>query len=163
MRSAAVPSRRTRAGQNGMNAWVYILLCADGSYYVGSARGSLDYRIGQHQAGEMAGYTHSRRPVELVWSQDFQFITDAIAFERQLKGWSRAKKEALIRGEYDKLPALAARGFKPAVRCASSLETPRRSQSGGAPQDEAQGEACPHPEEPSSPEAEKASRRTRAQ
>lgn len=131
-----------------MNAWVYILLCADGSYYVGSARGLLDHRIGQHHAGEMAGYTSKRRPVTLVWSQDFQFITDAIAFERRIKGWSRAKKEALIRGEYEKLPDLSARGFKPSLARTSSFETLRRPKGGKAPQDEVRVvEPSPHPEE----------------
>jgi putative endonuclease len=77
-------------------AYVYILRCADGSYYVGSARGSLERRLEEHSAGMNCRYTKSRRPVTLVWSQAFQQITDAIAAERQIKGWSRAKKEALI-------------------------------------------------------------------
>src|SRR5258705_689004 len=90
-----------------MNAWVYMLRCADGSNYIGSARGSLDRRLGQHQSGELGGYTSSRRPVTLVWSTDFHFITDAIALERQVKGWSRAKKEALMPGDYAALSKLA--------------------------------------------------------
>jgi putative endonuclease len=81
-----------------MNAYVYILRCADGSYYVGSTRTSLEERLAQHNAGSFGGYTARRRPVELVFQQDFDRITDAIAAERQLKGWTRAKKEALIRG-----------------------------------------------------------------
>ena len=115
-----------------MTAWVYILRCADGSYYVGSARGSLEHRIGQHHAGEMAGYTSTRRPVTLVWSTDFQFITDAIAFERQLKGWSRGKKVALIRSDYSKLPVLASRSRAAKRMRSSSFET----RPSGAPQDE---------------------------
>jgi putative endonuclease len=90
-----------------MNAFVYILRCADGSYYVGSTRGSLDDRIAQHNAGTLDGYTARRRPVILVFQQDFDRITDAIAAERQLKGWSRAKKEALMRGDYEALRGLA--------------------------------------------------------
>jgi putative endonuclease len=90
-------------------AYVYLLRCADQSYYVGSTRGTLDQRIGEHNAGTFGGHTASRRPVELVWSQDFDRITDAIACERQLKGWSRAKKEALIRGDYTMIKALAKR------------------------------------------------------
>ncbi len=90
-----------------MGAYVYILRCADGSYYVGSTRTALETRIGEHNAGKHDGYTKTRRPVVLVWSQDFQQITDAIAFERRLKGWSRVKKEALIAGRYDLLPDLA--------------------------------------------------------
>ena len=79
-----------------MGAFVYMLLCRDGSYYVGSATGNdLTKRIAEHQSGAFAGYTWSRRPVELVWSQHFERITDAIAAERQIKGWSKAKKAAL--------------------------------------------------------------------
>jgi len=90
-----------------MNAYVYILRCADGSYYVGSTRTSLADRLAQHNAGSFGGYTARRRPVELVFQQDFDRITDAIAAERQLKGWTRAKKEALIRGDFARLRALA--------------------------------------------------------
>ena len=90
-----------------MTAFVYILRCRDGRYYVGSTRGSLEQRIGEHNTGCYGGYTKSRRPVELVHSQSFDRITDAIAAERQLKGWSRAKKEALIRGDYEHLKVLA--------------------------------------------------------
>jgi putative endonuclease len=91
-------------------AWVYMLRCSDGSYYVGSARGeTLDKRMAEHQSGALGGYTSTRRPVELVWSEWFQSITDAIAVERQIKGWNRAKKQALIAGDYDKLPELAKR------------------------------------------------------
>ena len=92
-----------------MDIWVYMLRCSDGSYYVGSARISLDRRMAQHQSGELGGYTSTRRPVELVWSTDFQYATDAIACERRVKGWSRAKKEALIRGDYTELSRLAHR------------------------------------------------------
>jgi putative endonuclease len=90
-----------------MNTHVYILRCADDSYYVGNTRSSLEERIGQHNAGHFGGYTKTRRPVVLVWSQDFDRITDAVAAERQIKGWSRAKKEALIAGDYDLLHELA--------------------------------------------------------
>ncbi len=90
-----------------MHIFVYMLRCADGSFYVGSTRASLEQRIGQHNAGHFGGYTAKRRPVTLVFRQDFQRITDAIAAERQLKGWSRAKKEALVRGDCDTIKALA--------------------------------------------------------
>jgi len=90
-----------------MNADVYILRCSDGSYYVGSTRTSLEERLAQHDAGSFGGYTARRRPVELVFEQDFDRITDAIAAERQLKGWTRAKKEALIRGDMETLHRLA--------------------------------------------------------
>ena len=82
-----------------MGAYVYILECADGRFYVGTTRGSLERRVAEHNDGTHGGYTKSRRPVRLVFSEQFENITDAIAAERQLKGWSRAKKIALIRGD----------------------------------------------------------------
>ena len=90
-----------------MKIHVYMLRCADKSYYVGLARSSLDARIADHQSGRYPGYTHSRRPVTLVWSADFIWLKDAVACERRLKGWRREKKEALIRGDYAALPELA--------------------------------------------------------
>ncbi len=88
---------------------VYILRCADGSYYVGIAREDLMRRVAEHQNGTYAGYTNRRRPVELAWAAEFPRFDEAIAFERQVKGWSRLKKEALIRGDFGALPALARR------------------------------------------------------
>ena len=90
-------------------AYASMLRCADGSYYVGSARRGLDQRIGEHNAGTYGGYTSTRRPVTLVSAQHFLLITDAIDVERQIKGWSRAKKEALIHGNYDAIKLLAKR------------------------------------------------------
>jgi putative endonuclease len=90
-------------------AWLYILKCSDGSYYVGTTRTSLEIRVAQHNAGTFQGYTQTRRPVELIFSQWFDRITDAIENERKLKKWSRAKKEALIRGDFDSLQQLAKR------------------------------------------------------
>ena len=90
-------------------AYLYILRCADGRYYTGTARGGLERRIAEHDAGVFGGYTATRRPVMLVFSQRFDRIEDAIVAERQVKGWSRAKKEALIRGAFDALPQLAQR------------------------------------------------------
>jgi putative endonuclease len=93
-----------------MGAFVYMLKCSDGSYYVGSATGDdLTTRIAQHQSGAFMGYTWSRRPVSLVWSEHFNQITDAIAVERQIKGWGRAKKEALIKTDWASLQQLAKR------------------------------------------------------
>ncbi|GJD62453.1 GIY-YIG nuclease family protein [Methylobacterium frigidaeris] len=90
-----------------MSAFVYILRCAGGSYYVGSARGtSLDKRVSEHQAGTYRGYTSQRRPVILVYAELFERITDAIAMERRIKGWSRTKKEALIRRDWEQLQQL---------------------------------------------------------
>jgi putative endonuclease len=92
-----------------VGAWLYILRCSDGSYYVGTTRSSLEIRIAQHNSGTFGGYTASRRPVELVFSQWFDRITDAIENERKLKKWSRAKKEAFMRGDMELLPELAKR------------------------------------------------------
>jgi putative endonuclease len=87
-----------------------MLRCADGSYYVGNATGDdLSKRIAEHQLGRFEGYTFTRRPMRLVWHQHFDRYIDANAVERQIKGWSRAKKEALIRGEWDQVRALAKR------------------------------------------------------
>src|SRR5712671_2490903 len=90
-------------------AYLYILRCADGSYYAGTARSGLEQRVTQHNAGTFGGYTAQRRPVTLAFSQWFERITDAIAAERQVKGWSRVKKEALIRGDFGRLPELSRR------------------------------------------------------
>ena len=90
-------------------AWFYIRRRADGSYYVGTTRSSLELRVAQHNSGTFGGYTASRRPVELVFSQWFDRITDAIENERKLKRWSRAKKEALMCGDLASLPRLSRR------------------------------------------------------
>jgi putative endonuclease len=90
--------------------YIYMLRCADSSYYVGSATGhDLSPRIDQHNTGSYQGYTFSRRPVVLVWSEYFDRITDGITVERQIKGWSRAKKEALIRADWASLSKLSRR------------------------------------------------------
>jgi putative endonuclease len=93
-----------------MGIYVYMLRCAETSFYVGSPTGNdLAPRIGQHNAGSYPGYTFTRRPVVLVWSQYFDRITDGIAAERQIKGWSRAKKEALIKSDWSVISRLARR------------------------------------------------------
>lgn len=90
-------------------AYVYMLRCADDSYYVGSARRGLERRLSEHNNGTYGGYTAKRLPVALVWSEHFLNVTDAIAVERQIKGWSRAKKEALMRSDYAAVRELAKR------------------------------------------------------
>ena len=90
-------------------ASLYILRCADGSYYVGTAPKDLEMRVAEHNSGIYAGYTAQRRPVKLVFAQHFEIISDAIAAERQVKGWSRAKKEALIAGDWSRIARLAQR------------------------------------------------------
>lgn len=82
--------------------FVYILRCADGSYYTGMTA-NLTLRVAQHQDGTFGGYTSSRQPIELVWSQEIDTEHQAFELERKLKGWSRAKKEALIAGDFDAL------------------------------------------------------------
>ena len=89
-----------------MAFYAYLLRCNDGSYYAGHTD-NLEQRIAQHQAGALGGYTARRRPVELVWSDSFQTRDDALSVERKLKGWSRAKKQALIAGDWDMISQLA--------------------------------------------------------
>ncbi len=86
--------------------WVYILHCADDSYYTGHTD-NLEIRIAQHQAGECAGYTATRRPLELIWSQECSTREEALSAERQIKSWSRKKKEAMMRGDWDEVSRLA--------------------------------------------------------
>jgi len=88
------------------SGWVYILKCADSTYYSGSTSNLLK-RIAQHNVGSFSGYTSARRPVTLIWSEQFVDISDAVRAEGQIKGWSRRKKEALISGDYDLLRLLA--------------------------------------------------------
>ena len=95
-----------------MGAILYILRCAEGTYYVGVTRDSLEKRLAEHEAGTFDGYTARRRPVSLVFHQHFERIEDAIAAERQVKGWRREKKEVLMRGEHASLPLLARRYAK---------------------------------------------------
>jgi putative endonuclease len=87
-------------------AHVYMLRCADGSYYVGSTR-NLEHRLWQHQEGIGCDYTRGRRPVTLVFAQEYATVREAWQAERKLHGWSRAKREALIRGDYGALPDLS--------------------------------------------------------
>lgn len=91
-----------------MSLVVYMLRCSDGSYYTGSTN-NLEARINQHNTGDLGGYTSSRLPIALVWSEHFDRIADGIAVERKLKGWSRAKKEALIRSDWDSIQKFASR------------------------------------------------------
>jgi putative endonuclease len=110
--------------------WLYILRCADGSYYVGTSRaGDLDTRVSQHNQGTFGGYTAKRRPVVLVYSAHFDRIVDAIACERQIKGWPRAKKEALNRGDFEALPGLSQRRRRSERTPQPSPEEPRQAAS----------------------------------
>jgi tRNA/rRNA methyltransferase len=92
-----------------MSFWTYILKCADGSYYAGHSD-NLEARMGQHHGGVFNDcYTFRRRPLELVWAETFQTRIEALEAERKIKGWSRPKKEALIRGDWDAVQRLAQR------------------------------------------------------
>ena len=93
-----------------MAAYVYILQCSDGSYYVGSTR-TLEFRVWEHNEGLGSNYTRSRRPVTLVWSAEFENVGEAFFWEKRIQTWSRAKREALIRQDYEALPALAKKDF----------------------------------------------------
>jgi|SRR5438105_3066211 len=89
-----------------MAFYAYMLRCVDYSYYVGHTD-DLDHRIAQHHAGEIAAYTQNRRPVRLVFIQEFATREEVLAAERQLKGWSRAKKEALVLQNWARVRRLA--------------------------------------------------------
>ena len=89
-----------------MPFYVYILRCSDGSYYTGHTD-DLEARIAEHQTGAFPGYTKKRLPVELVFSDDLPTREDALDREKQIKGWSRAKKEALIEGDWERLAELS--------------------------------------------------------
>ena len=112
-------------------AYLYILLCADGSYYVGTTISGLERRIAEHQDGAFGGYTSARRPVKLVHHEHFWRLDDAARAERQVKGWRREKKEALIRGDFISLPGLARRGMKADGIANASFETRPEGRSSG--------------------------------
>ena len=85
---------------------MYILECADGTYYTGSTK-DLDKRILEHQDGKGANHTKKRLPVKLVYSETYSRIDEAFYREKQVQGWSRVKKEALINGDFESLSHLA--------------------------------------------------------
>jgi putative endonuclease len=92
-------------------AWIYILKCADGSDYTGLTRGEEpEQRLSEHQMKlSPSAFTASRLPVQLVYSEYFDLVVDASAAERKIKGWSRAKKEALIKGDWKLIQSLSKR------------------------------------------------------
>ena len=93
--------------RGGLQVSVYILRCADGSYYTGLTKQDPEARAWEHNHDRIDSYTARRRPVLLVFTEVYERITDAIARERQIKGWSRAKKLALIRGDWALISRLA--------------------------------------------------------
>ena len=90
--------------------WIYILRCADDSYYTGHTD-CLEKRMGEHESGVCGGYTATRLPVVLLWSQECVTREQALAAEMQIKGWNRNKKEAMIRGDWDAVSTLAKKKF----------------------------------------------------
>ena len=86
--------------------WVYILRCSDDSYYTGHTD-NLEARLYQHNITEQNSYVSSRKPFELIWSQTFESRELALTAELQIKGWSRSKKEAMMRGDWEKVSELA--------------------------------------------------------
>tara|TARA_B100000315_G_scaffold252172_1_gene288388 strand:+ start:843 stop:1259 length:417 start_codon:yes stop_codon:yes gene_type:complete len=89
------------------NFWAYMVRCSDGSLYTGITN-SVKRRLYQHNEGRNPNcYTYSRRPVELVYAAHFDYVLDAISWEKKVKRWSRKKKEALIKRDWDKIEELA--------------------------------------------------------
>ncbi len=155
-----------------VTVYVYILRCADGSYYVGKYQGDrIEWRVADHNNGVYPNaYTAKRRPVTLVWSTWFGRYDEAVLFERRLKGWSRAKKEALMRGDEAALKSLSKRrsrfhhpeeperngGVTRGERTETGARILRDAAEEAAPQDEeticpltcGEGNISLHPEEP---------------
>ena len=104
-----------------MSFWVYILHCADHSYYTGHTD-NLEKRIVDHQTGEIEGYTSTRLPVALVFADEFPTREEALSCERKIKGWSRKKKEAMMRGDWAEVSRLACK-----KRPSTSLSRANRS------------------------------------
>lgn len=110
-----------------MGFYVYIMLCSDGSYYTGHMD-NLESRLAAHQRGTIPGYTETRRPVELVFSEEFSSRDEAFQRERQIKGWRKAKKEALIKGDWERLRQLASAHDEPVEpRVVATLTRPSTS------------------------------------
>ena len=106
---------------------VYILECSDGSYYTGSAA-DLSRRLWEHETGaSVSAYTYSRRPAKLVWtSEEVARYSDALRFERQIKGWSRAKKQALIQSGYDAVHEIVKSDRKQREKIKDNLRAERK-------------------------------------
>ena len=114
-----------------MQFWVYMLRCRDGSYYTGHSD-DLEKRLAEHEHGLAADWTRRRRPVELVWCEACPTREEALAFERRVKNWSRAKKEALVAQDWQRLNHLAR---PPRERPSTTLGTNELSRGHGRPVD----------------------------
>jgi len=100
--------------------FTYILKCSDGSYYTGSTK-NLEMRVYQHSIGQGGKYTSKRLPIELVYFEQYPRVDFAYYREKQIQGWSRRKKEALISGNYEKLPRLS-QNYTQFGKCLDDLE-----------------------------------------
>ena len=109
VRAEPVEGLSTGTESEQVGFFVYMLRCGDGSYYTGHTD-NLGSRMAAHDAGEILGYSRDRRPVTLVYSERFSTRVEALGFERRIKRWSRRKKRALIRGDWDLLQRLARGG-----------------------------------------------------
>ncbi len=112
-----------------MSFWTYILRLSNGIYYTGHTD-DLDRRIAEHQSGAIKGYTHDKRPVELMWADEFPTRAEALEAELRVKNWSRAKKEALIRGDWTGLKVAAMPPNERESRTSASLGRAPRLRSG---------------------------------
>ncbi len=97
----------TRVPEDAGMAWMYLLRCANGAFYTGSTAQDIEARVWQHNEGLGANFTRKHRPVELVFCEQWDRVDDAYAREKQVQGWSRRKKQALIDGKFEMLPALS--------------------------------------------------------
>jgi putative endonuclease len=133
--------------------WAYILRCADGRYYTGHTD-NIERRLAEHQGGGFCDFTSRRRPVELVWCENFPTRLDALEAERRIKPWSRAKKEGLIAGDWAKVshfarpprerPSTSLGTNGDGARKVAGIDSPQAS--GGGP--EQFGEGTPYPQPP---------------
>lgn len=112
-----------------MSFWAYILRCSNGAYYTGHTD-DLDKRIAEHHSGAIEGYTHDKRPLEFMWSSEFPTRAEALEAELQIKSWSRAKKEALIAGDWESLSKAAIPPSERHIRTSASLGGVPRLRSG---------------------------------
>jgi tRNA/rRNA methyltransferase len=120
-----------------MSFWTYILRLSNGIYYTGHTD-DLDRRIAEHQTGAIKGYTHDKRPVELMWSDEFPTRAEALEAELRVKSWSRAKKEALIAGDWERVSLAAIPPSERKDRASASLGRAPRLRSGRTDQGHAQ-------------------------
>ena len=97
-----------------MSFWAYLLHCRGGYFYAGHTD-HLERRIADHRSGQMPGFASAHLPVELVWSQEFTTRYEALQAERRIKGWSRAKKLALIRDDWGEISNLSKKKGSPST------------------------------------------------